>query len=73
MTKQELLDSIADALQRDEALSEDMLLENIEEYDSLGIISLITLYDSFGISISGNDLRQCKSIKDLLHLAKDVL
>lgn len=71
MTTQELLEQIKDAIQRDEALSLDMSLEDIEEWDSLAIISLITLYDSFGIKLSGNTLRECKNISDLIALAKD--
>ena len=73
MTRQELLEQIADALQRDEALEENMLLSDIEEYDSLGIISPITLYDGFGIALTGSALRECESVKDLVILAKDVL
>ncbi|RDU66512.1 acyl carrier protein [Helicobacter didelphidarum] len=70
MTKQAFLESLKDALQRDEDLSEDMALEDIEEWDSLSIISLISLYDSlFGITLSGNTLKNCKGVSDLIKLA----
>lgn len=73
MTKQELLENIKDALQREEELRLDMSLSEIEEWDSLAIISLITLYDSFEIKLSGNTLRNCKNVSDLIKLAKDKL
>lgn len=73
MTKDELLAHLQDALQREDALSEDMMLEDIEEWDSLAILSVISLYDSlFHIKVFGNELRECKSIKDVILLAKDI-
>lgn len=69
MTKQEFLEHLKNALQRDEDLSEDMALADIEEWDSLSIISLISLYDSlFGIALSGNTLANCKIVGDLFKL-----
>lgn len=73
MKKKELLEHIKDALQREDEIKLDMPLSEIEEWDSLAIISLITLYDSFEIKLSGNTLRKCKNISDLIKLAKDKL
>mgnify|MGYP003473015322 CR=1 FL=1 len=73
MTKDELLEKIKDAIQRDESLDINMKLCDIEEWDSLAIISLITLYDDFGIHLDGNTLRSCQNIIDLINLAKDKL
>ena len=73
MKKDELLEKIKDAIQRDESLHIDMKLCDIEEWDSLAIISLITLYDDFGIHLNGNTLKSCKSVGDLINLAKEVL
>lgn len=73
MKTQELLEYIQDALQRDETLEPTMHLSDVEEWDSLAIISLITLYDGFGIKLSGNTLRECKSVGDLITLAKEKL
>ena len=70
MTKQELLEMIKDALQREEELSEGMLLEELDEWDSLAVVSLIALYGDFGIKLTGDAIRQCKSVDDLLFLAK---
>ena len=57
MTQQELLTHIQDALQRDEGLTPEMNLQELEEWDSLAIVSLISLYDTYsGISVTGNVL-----------------
>lgn len=71
MTQQELLNHIKDAIQRDEELSADMALEELEEWDSLAIVSMISLYDSlFSLTVTGNDLRECKKVEDLIQIAK---
>lgn len=73
MKTQELLEQIQDAIQRDTALELNMTLDEVEEWDSLAIISLIALYDSFGISLNGSTLRECKKVSDIVNLAKDKL
>ncbi|ANV98006.1 acyl carrier protein [Helicobacter enhydrae] len=71
MKKQEFLLALQDALQRDEALEENMKLNELEEWDSLAIVSLIALYDQlFAIQVTGNTLRECQSVSDLIALAK---
>ncbi|RDU73852.1 acyl carrier protein [Helicobacter anseris] len=74
MTQQELLLQIQDALQRDEALELSTKLNEIEEWDSLAIVSMISLYDTlFHLSVTGNELRNCKSVQDLVDIVKDKL
>lgn len=71
MTQIEFLEALKDALQREEDLSLDMALADLEEWDSLAIISLISLFDAqLGRKVSGNDLRGAVSVRDLLRLAK---
>lgn len=70
MTQEELLNHLADAMQRDEELKAEMPLSEIEEWDSLAIVSMISLYDQlFGLKVTGNTLREAKSVQDLLDLA----
>lgn len=45
MTKQIFLKKLEELLQVDYALEENMLLKNIEEYDSLALLSLTVFYD----------------------------
>lgn len=74
MTKKEFLTHIQDALQREEELTPDMRLDTIEEWDSLAIVSLISLYDvHFRMSVTGNTLRECHKVSDLLAIVQDKL
>lgn len=74
MTQQDLLIHIKDALQRDEDLIPEMKLEELEEWDSLAIVSLINLYDSyFSLGVTGNQLRNCQNVADLICIVKDKL
>lgn len=74
MKKDELLEEIKEALQRDEELSLDMRLEDLDEWDSLAIISLIALYDDlFSVILTNEELQKCESVDDLVNLAKDRL
>ena len=74
MTQTQLLLHIQDAIQRDEPLTPQMPLVSLEEWDSLAIVSLISLYDMhFGITITGNTLRECQSVQDLIALVEDRL
>ncbi|EGK8085205.1 acyl carrier protein [Campylobacter lari] len=69
MTKEKFLEHLEDALQLDYKLSENMILEDIEEYDSLALISISALYHQFfEIAIYGKTLRECKSVGDLIAL-----
>ena len=45
ITEIELLEEIKITLQREEGLSSDTKLKDIEEWDSLAYISIISLYD----------------------------
>lgn len=72
MTQEQFLAQLSDAIQRDEILSADMRLDSIEEWDSLAIVSLISLYDQlFKLQVNGNALRECQSVQDLINLAKE--
>lgn len=74
MTQKELLNHLADAMQRDEELKPEMLLNELEEWDSLAIVSMISLYDQlFSLKVTGNTLREAKSVQDLLNLAPNLL
>ncbi|HEC1773866.1 TPA: acyl carrier protein [Campylobacter lari] len=69
MTKEKFLEHLEDALQLDYKLSENMILEDIEGYDSLALISISALYNHlFDVMIYGKTLRECKSVNDLIAL-----
>jgi acyl carrier protein len=74
MKKLELLEEIKEVLQRDEEISLDMKLEDIEEWDSLALISIISLYDQlFEILITFEKLKKCETVDDLAELVSDKL
>jgi acyl carrier protein len=74
MTKLELLEEIKETLQRDKEISFDMKLEDIEEWDSLASISMISLYDQlFEFLITFDKLEKCKTFSDLVELVSDKL
>ncbi len=74
MTKLELLEEIKETLQRDEYLTVDMKLEDVEEWDSLANISMISLYDElFETIVTANVLKSCNTVDDLINLVSDKL
>jgi len=74
MTKEELLNEIKEALQREDELTEDMALDDIEEWDSLSVLSIINLYDQlFSIILKYKDIEKFKTVKDLIKSVEDKL
>ncbi len=74
MTKNELVFEIKEILQRDEELEFSYKLEDVQEWDSLAIISIIALYDElFGTKVTNKDLKNCEIVQDLVNLVKDKL
>lgn len=74
MTKIELLEEIKEALQKDDELNLDMQLNDIEEWDSLAKISIISLYDQlFDIVITADKLKSCQTIGDIVELVSNNL
>lgn len=52
------------------ALCEDTKFRELEEWDSLAVMELITLYnDEFDKDISDTDIKQCVTLNDLYRLA----
>ncbi|EAI8647089.1 TPA: acyl carrier protein [Campylobacter lari] len=69
MTKQIFLKKLEELLQVDYALEENMSLSNIEEYDSLALLSLTVFYDQeFNIFVEGKKFKSCQKISDLIAL-----
>ena len=72
MKKKELLIKIKDLLLRKDPINSSMKLSEIEEWDSLAIISVISLYDkNFSTVITVEKINKCETIKDLINLVSD--
>ncbi|MBZ7966550.1 acyl carrier protein [Campylobacter sp. RM9756] len=72
MTKKEFLEELSNAMQLDYTLKEDQDLNEVEEYDSLALLSVSALFsEHFNLEIEGRVLRNCQKVSDLIALAKD--
>lgn len=69
MTKNDFLELLAETIDTEIELNEELELEEIEEYDSIAILSLMSMYDEMGIRVSPKDFENLKTVSDLLTLA----
>ena len=69
MNREEALDLIQETLEVEQELNEESSLESIDEYDSLGILNLVVMYENIGISVHVDDIVNSKTILDLIKLA----
>ncbi len=70
MTDREKLALLEDMLELDEgALTEDMALDDIDEYDSMAKLSLIVLMeDEFDVKLTGDVIRGFETVGDIIAL-----
>lgn len=68
MTKQEKLNLIEESLELDEnTLTEETVLDDLVEYDSMGKLSLIVLSDEeFNKKLTGEQIDEFKTVGDIL-------
>lgn len=63
---------MASILEADESELNDNYSLNAVNYDSLAVVATMALIDEhFGVTVDGNALRDCKTIRGLLQLIKD--
>ncbi len=70
MEKAKKLELLEEALEMDAGtLKEDMILEEMEEWNSLSMLSLIVLIDEeFGKTIDSTDIRKLVTVNDILDI-----
>jgi acyl carrier protein len=68
MSKEEFLELLMQTIDCEE-ISEDMKLEEIDEYDSVAVLSLMSMYDELGIKVLPKDFENLETVKDLILLA----
>lgn len=72
MKKNEFLVELEDILQREEPCQEKDILEEYDEWDSLSKMSVMAYFKkNFNVEISLNDLKDIKSVSDLINIAGD--
>lgn len=66
MTKEEFLQKLADVLQTDEDLTNDTVLEDLEEWDSLSKMAVIAFLDKeYKTKITFSDIKDFKTVEDI--------
>ena len=72
MNKADFLVELEDILQREEPCNLEDNLEDYEEWDSLSKMSVMAFYSkNFGVAVTLNDLKDLKTVADLIKLAGD--
>ncbi len=70
MDTREKIKAIEELLELEEGtLEEDTVLDNLEEWDSVSILSLIVLLDEeYNKTITSKDIKEIKTVSDILKL-----
>jgi acyl carrier protein len=66
MTKEEFLSQMVEAMDYESELSEEMVLDEIEEWDSLSMLNVLAIFHDNSIDIEVEDLEECKTVKDVI-------
>jgi len=69
MTKEEFIEFLIETIDTEDEINENTLLDEIEEYDSIAILSLMSMYDDIGVRVNPKDFVELKTIQDLINLA----
>ena len=70
MTREELLEKLQEIFDVEEPLTEDMVLDDIEEWDSLVAMAVISFFNNnLGIIVKPQDILSIKTVKDILDKA----
>ena len=68
MNVKELLIFVAEALEYEDELYLDQNIEDIEEWDSLGVLSIVSIMNDLNISVNLEDLEEIKTVEDFVKL-----
>lgn len=74
MNKLDFLAELAEMLQTDEDLALNSDLQNMEEWDSLAFMVLISFFDkNFGLRLTFEDLAKCGTPEDIIALSEGAI
>jgi|TARA_B110000483_G_C18121177_1_gene513669 acyl carrier protein len=68
MNVKELLTIVAETIEYEDELHLDQNIEDIEEWDSLGVLSIVSMMDDLSITINLEDLEEIKTVEDFVRL-----
>lgn len=71
MTKDEFFAKVREVLEFDDPVGMDTDLTQHEEYDSLGILNLMTMFDEIGVETAQDEFEEIRTGADLLRIAGD--
>ena len=70
MNKNKLLKIITKTLEVEKHIKEEMKIKDIEKWDSLGRLTILSVLDNYKIEIDTNKFIKVKSVKEFLALIK---
>jgi acyl carrier protein len=74
VNKEQFLKNVQEVLESDETLTETTVLEDLDVWDSMAFIALLSFFDEhFDITVSSDALESCKTVGDLLNLVENLL
>ena len=70
MTKAEFLEKLQDIFERDDEITEDMVLEDMDEWDSLSSMAVMAYFNkSLSITLLPAEVREMKTVAELVKKA----
>ncbi|MDT3694572.1 MAG: phosphopantetheine-binding protein [Mucispirillum sp.] len=70
MTKAEFLEKLQDIFERDDEITEDMVLEDMDEWDSLSAMAVMAFFNkSLSITLLPAEVREMKTVAELVKKA----
>lgn len=70
MTKTEFLEKLQDIFERDEEVTEDMVLNDIEEWDSLSQMAIMAFFNkTLSIALLPAEIKEMRTVSDLIKKA----
>ena len=70
MDKQTFFEELKNAINREDDLDENMLLSSLPEWDSLGIMCVVTMFDDlFSINLDFSEVEKLETVRDLMKIA----
>tara|TARA_Y100000294_G_scaffold76926_1_gene72417 strand:- start:841 stop:1068 length:228 start_codon:yes stop_codon:yes gene_type:complete len=71
MKQVEFLKLLQDLMQTEVDLEEELKLEDLEEFDSLAILSLVSMYDKLGVNVRPGDIADAVTVLDLIKMGEN--
>ena len=73
MKLQEFLEELQDVIDTEMELEPSTPLEDIEEYDSIAVLSLMSFFDELGVDISAVEFEKFERVSDIIERVGDVV